>query len=54
MGATNCMVIIDWLIKSVILIGIDRIIVEDVVEAFLIYFYMHYRIPLAITSNRGP
>jgi predicted ATPase len=54
MGAINCMVITDWLTKSVILIGMDRIIVEDVVEAFLIHFYMHHGIPLAITSNRGP
>jgi hypothetical protein len=53
-GATNCMVITDWLTKSVILIGIDRIIVEDVVEAFLTHFYIYHGIPLAITSDHGP
>jgi hypothetical protein len=53
-GATNCMVIIDQLIKSVILIRMDRIIVEDIVEAFLTYFYMYHGILLAITSNHGP
>jgi hypothetical protein len=53
-GAINCMVITDWLIKSVILIGMDRIIVEDVVEAFLTHFYMYHGILLAITSDCGP
>jgi hypothetical protein len=53
-GATNCMVITDQLTKSVILIGMDRIIVEDIVEAFLTHFYMYYGILLAITSNCGP
>jgi hypothetical protein len=53
-GATNCMVITDQLTKSVILIRIDRITVEDVVEAFLTHFYMHHGIPLAITSDHGP
>jgi predicted ATPase len=53
-GAINCMVITDQLTKSVILIGMDRITVEDIVETFLIYFYMHHGIPLAITSNHGP
>jgi transposase InsO family protein len=53
-GATNYMVIIDWLTKSVILIRMDRIIVKDVVEAFLTHFYMYYGIPLAITSNYRP
>jgi hypothetical protein len=48
------MVIIDQLIKSIILIRMDKIIVEDIVEAFLTHFYIYYGIPLAITSNHGP
>jgi hypothetical protein len=32
----------------------DRIIVKDIVEAFLTHFYIHHGIPLAITSNHGP
>jgi transposase InsO family protein len=48
------MVITDRLTKSIILIGMDRITVEDVVETFLTHFYMHHGIPLAITSDRGP
>jgi hypothetical protein len=51
---TNCMVITDQLTKSVILIRMNSTMAEDVVEAFLTYFYMYYRVPLAITSNRGP
>jgi hypothetical protein len=50
----NYMVITDQLTKSVILIRIDIIIIENMVEVFLIYFYMHYGLPLAITSNHGP
>jgi hypothetical protein len=53
-GVINCMVITDQLTKSVILIRMDRITVEDVVEVFLTHFYMHHGIPLAITSNHGP
>jgi hypothetical protein len=47
-------VITDRLIKSVILIGIKNIIAEDIAEVFLIYFYMYYRVLLAIVSDRGP
>jgi hypothetical protein len=52
--ATNCMVITDWLTKSVILIGIKNITTEDVAEVFLTHFYMHHGVPLAITSDHGP
>jgi len=48
------MVIIDWLIKSVILIRIKNITIEDMVEVFFIYFYIYYGVPLAIISDHGP
>jgi hypothetical protein len=54
MKVTNYIVITDRLIKSVILIRIKNITIEDVAEVFLTYFYMHHGIPLAITSDRGP
>ena len=51
-GATNCLVITDRLTKGVILIGIDEIISEAVANVFLIYFYIHYSLLLAIISDR--
>ena len=51
---TNLLVVIDRSIKGVILVDIKGIILEDVVNAFLIYFYIYYRLLLAIVSNRGP
>ena len=37
-----------------ILIGINNTIAEDIVEVFLIYFYIYYRVLLAIISDYGP
>jgi hypothetical protein len=54
MKVTNYIVITDQLTKSVILIRMDRTTTEDVVGAFLTYFYMYHGIPLAITSDCGP
>lgn len=54
LGVTNCLVIIDRLTKGVILIGMGEITSEAVANAFLTYFYMHYGLLLAITSDRGP
>ena len=53
-GATNYIVITNRLTKGVILIGIKNTIVEDIVEVFLIYFYIYYRVLLAIISDCGP
>ena len=39
--ATNLLVVIDYLIKEVILINIKGIILEDVINVFLIYFYIY-------------
>jgi hypothetical protein len=50
----NCMVITDRLTKSVILIRIKNITIEDVAEVFLTYFYIHHGILLVIISDRGP
>jgi transposase InsO family protein len=52
--ATNLLVIIDWLTKGVILVSMVEMMVEQVAEVFLTHFYMHYGLPLAITSDRGP
>jgi hypothetical protein len=52
--ATNILVITDRLTKGVILVGMVETTAERVATAFLTYFYMHYGLPLAITSDRGP
>jgi Integrase core domain. len=51
--ATNCLVITDRLTKGVILVAMKQTTVEALIEAFLIHFYMHHGLPLAITSDRG-
>ena len=53
-GAINCIVITDRLTKGVILVGIRDTTAEDIAEAFLTHFYIHYSVPLAIVSDRGP
>jgi hypothetical protein len=50
----NYMIITDRLTKSIILIRIKNITIEDVAEVFLTYFYIYHGIPLAITSDHGP
>jgi transposase InsO family protein len=47
-------VITDRLTKGVILVGMVETTAEQVAEVFLTHFYMHHRLPLAITSDRGP
>jgi hypothetical protein len=53
-GVTNYIVITNQLTKTIIRIRIDSTIAEDVAEVLLMYFYIHHRILLAITSDRGP
>ena len=47
----NLLVVIDYLIKGVILVDIKGIILEDIINTFLIYFYIYYRLLLVIISN---
>ena len=51
---TNCLVIIDRLTKSIILIGMDSIISDAVAKIFLYYFYAYYGLLMTIVSNCRP
>ena len=47
----NCLVVTDRLTKSVILVGMDLITSDALAEVFLVHFYMHHGLPIAITSD---
>ena len=49
----NCLVVTDRLTKSVILVGIDLITSDALAKVFLVHFYIHHGLPIAIISDRG-
>ena len=52
-GETSYLVIVDRFSKGVIFEAVSDISIEGTASLFLRSFYRRYRLPSAITSNRG-
>ena len=50
-AAINYLVVIDRLIKGVIIVAIKSIIVDTLIDIFLLYYYIYSRLLITIAYN---